>query len=62
MKTATGYVVIDNGQLVLGTGALPIQKGALHFQDGIITYAGPAVGAPSVPTDARRLDGAWAAL
>ena len=48
MRTATGTLVIDNGQLIDGTGASPVQCAALHITDGVIAYAGPATSAPSV--------------
>src|SRR6185436_3942185 len=56
MKTATGTLVIHNGTLIDGTGPKPIANAALHIVDGKITYAGPAVAAPPVGRDARRID------
>jgi imidazolonepropionase-like amidohydrolase len=56
MKTATGWTVIDRGQLVDGRGARPIREASLVIRDGRITYAGPAAGAPEVPPGARRID------
>ncbi len=51
MRTATGNIVIDNGQLISGTGAAPVPAAALHIADGKITYAGPASAAPPRAAD-----------
>ena len=56
MRTATGTLVIDSGQLITGTGAAPVRDGALHITDGKITYAGPAAAAPPVSPTARRMN------
>lgn len=56
MKTSAGTTLITNGTLIDGTGAVPVPDGALVIEDGKITYAGPAVGAPEVPREARRID------
>src|SRR5437868_5174952 len=56
MRTATGTLVIENGQLIPGTGAAPVRSAVLHIADGKITYAGPAAAAPPVPPTARRLN------
>ncbi len=56
MRTATGTLVIDNGQLIDGTGAAPVRDGTLHITDGKITYAGPAAMAPPVAPSARRMN------
>jgi imidazolonepropionase-like amidohydrolase len=56
MKTATGTLVIENGQLIPGTGAAPVRDGALHITDGKITYAGAAASAPPVAGTARRMN------
>jgi imidazolonepropionase-like amidohydrolase len=56
MKTATGWMVIANGQLIDGTGAAPVNDAVVVIHDGRIPYAGPAKGAPQVPTEAKRID------
>lgn len=56
MKTARGVTLISNGRLVDGTGAAAVADAAVVVQDGRIAYAGPARGAPEVPTDADRVD------
>lgn len=56
MKTAQGTTVIANGQLIDGTGAPPVPEALLVATDGIITYAGPAAGAPPLPAGAARID------
>src|SRR5215212_3076672 len=56
MKRATGTTIIRNGQLIDGSGAPPIPDGVLVLRDGLIDYAGPAAGAPPVPTNATRID------
>jgi imidazolonepropionase-like amidohydrolase len=56
MKQAEGVTLIGNGQLVDGTGARPIPDAAVVISGGVISYAGPEVGAPELPRDARRID------
>lgn len=56
MKTAQGYTVITNGQLVDGTGRPAVPEATVVLHDGRITYAGPAAGAPQLPSDAQRID------
>jgi imidazolonepropionase-like amidohydrolase len=56
MKTATGITVISNGQLIDGTGKPAIKDGVVVITDGRIRYAGPVAGAPTLPSDARRID------
>jgi imidazolonepropionase-like amidohydrolase len=56
MKAATGTTLISGGQLIDGTGAVPIPRAAVVIEDGMITYAGPAAQAPTVPAKARRID------
>jgi imidazolonepropionase-like amidohydrolase len=56
MKTATGTLVIANGQLLDGTGAAPVRGAAVVIEDGRITHAGPVTLAPPAPPGARRLD------
>ncbi len=56
MKTATGWLVIDNGRLVDGTGRPPILGAMLVARDGRIVHAGPAGEAPAIPPDALRID------
>ncbi len=55
MRTATGTLVIENGQLIDGNGGDPVRDGAVHITDGTITFAGPASAAPPVPPAARRM-------
>jgi imidazolonepropionase-like amidohydrolase len=56
MKTATGWMRIDNGQLVDGTGAPAVPDSAVIARDGRIAYAGPAARAPETPPDAPHID------
>lgn len=56
MKTATGEMLIVNGQLVDGAGNAPVADAAVLIRDGRIAYAGPARQAPPVGLEARRLD------
>ncbi len=56
MKNAGGVTLIANGQLLDGTGAPAVRDGLVIARDGQIAYAGPVVGAPEVPPDARRID------
>ena len=56
MKLATGTTLISNGQLFDGTGVPPVLNAALVIENGIIQYAGPAANAPTMPSDAQRID------
>lgn len=56
MKTAKGLTVISNGQMIDGTGSPAVPQATVIIRDGVITYAGPASGAPAVPPDAQRID------
>ncbi|WP_422928658.1 amidohydrolase family protein [Singulisphaera sp. PoT] len=56
MKNAPGTTLIGNGQIFDGTGKAPVPDGVVVVKDGLIAYAGPALGAPEVPPDARRID------
>ena len=56
MKSATGSMVIRNGQLVDGTGAPAVPDAAGHLQLAKIPYAGPAAAAPAVAPDTPVLD------
>jgi imidazolonepropionase-like amidohydrolase len=56
MKTATGTMVITNGQLIDGTGRPPVRDAAVTIEDGLITYAGPVHGAPPPVPGSQRLD------
>jgi imidazolonepropionase-like amidohydrolase len=58
MRTATGWLRIEHGQLIDGTGAAPIANAALIARDGRIVYAGPATAAPATPPDAQTIDAA----
>ncbi len=56
MKTASGTTVIKHGQLVDGNGGPPVDDGVLVIEDGRISYAGPAIDAPHLPTDVDEID------
>lgn len=56
MKKSVGTTVIQNGQLVDGTGAPAIPQGKVVITDGVITYAGPAAGAPAIVPGATTID------
>ena len=56
MKKAPGTTLIVNGQLVDGTGSPAIRDAAVVVKDGRIVYAGPTLGAPETPPEARRID------
>ena len=56
MKTAEGYLVIENGQVIDGTGAEPVSNGVIHSLDGLITYVGGSENAPPVPQEASTVD------
>ena len=56
MKTAEGYLVIENGQVIDGTGAEPVTNGVIHSLDGLITYVGGSENAPPVPPAASTVD------
>jgi imidazolonepropionase-like amidohydrolase len=56
MRTATGTIRIQHGQLIDGTGQPPVPDGAVIITDGRIVYAGPSASAPPTPPDARTID------
>ena len=56
MKQANGTLVVRNGQLVDGNGNPPINDGCLVARDGVISFAGPASTAPTIPPDAVVVD------
>lgn len=56
MKTAIGTTLVKNGQLVDGTGADAVADAILVIEDGKISFAGAAVNAPQLPTDATEID------
>lgn len=56
MKLAPGTLVISHGQLIDGNGTAPVPDAALVIRDGRIVYAGPAAGAPALPSEALRID------
>jgi imidazolonepropionase-like amidohydrolase len=56
MKTATGTLLVTNGQLVDGTGAPAVPNATLVIREGRIAYAGPAAGAPVLPPATERID------
>ncbi|MFP6677245.1 MAG: amidohydrolase family protein, partial [Pirellulaceae bacterium] len=61
MQTATGSLLITNGQLIDGTGRAAVPDGAVLMTDGRIIYAGPSAELPEamarVASDATRIDG-----
>ena len=56
MKTATGYMVIQNGQVIDGTGANAIPDGTVHLEDGNIVYVGAKSDQPNAPRNAECID------
>ncbi|MGC3969525.1 MAG: amidohydrolase family protein [Pirellulales bacterium] len=56
MQTASGTLVLRNGQLVDGNGGPPVPDAALVIADGRIHYAGPAAAAPAVPPQTPTID------
>lgn len=56
MRSNTGVIVIEHGQMIDGTGAPPVPDAKVIVRDGRIEYAGPAKGAPAVAPDAQRID------
>jgi imidazolonepropionase-like amidohydrolase len=56
MKTATGTLLIHNGQLIDGTGRAPIANAALIIRDGRIVFAGAASDAPQIAPDGEKID------
>jgi imidazolonepropionase-like amidohydrolase len=56
MQTATGTLLIRNGQLVDGNGGPPIRDAAVVVEDGRIRYAGPSVAAPVLPPQTPTID------
>jgi imidazolonepropionase-like amidohydrolase len=56
MKIATGYTVIQNGQVIDGTGAEAIPDGTVHLENGKITFVGSATHQPNPPQNAETID------
>ena len=56
MRIATGTTRIFNGQLIDGTGTEPVRDAVVVVDDGRISYAGPAIGAPQLASDAQQID------
>ena len=56
MRVATGITRIFNGQLIDGTGTAPVRDAVVVVDDGRISYAGPAIGAPQLASDAQQID------
>ncbi|MDM4017519.1 metal-dependent hydrolase family protein [Roseiconus lacunae] len=56
MKTATGTMLIHNGQILDGTGSDRIMDGAVVVESGVIRFVGPAREMPPVAEDAVRVD------
>lgn len=61
MQTATGSLLITNGQLIDGTGRPAVPDGTVLMTDGRIIYAGPSAELPEamarVASDATSIDG-----
>jgi len=56
MRSQTGVIVIEHGQMIDGTDAPPVPDAKVVIRDGRIEYAGAAASAPQVPPDAERID------
>ena len=56
MRIATGITRVFNGDLIDGTGSAPVRDAVVVVDNGRISYAGPAIGAPSLPTDVHEID------
>ena len=56
MRTASGTLVVDNGQLVDGNGGAPVKDAAVVVENGRVRYAGPASAAPPVAPGSQRID------
>ena len=56
MKTATGTMLVCNGQLIDGTGNEAVADAAVLIRDGGITYAGPAAGLKDISPNAEQID------
>lgn len=56
MKHSNRSLVVRNGQLIDGTGSPAVREAVLIAEQGLITYAGPAVNAPSTPAEAEVID------
>jgi imidazolonepropionase-like amidohydrolase len=56
MKTATGTIVVVNGQLVDGTGAKPVPDAAIVIEEGRVLYAGPVGQAPAFAPGTPQID------
>jgi imidazolonepropionase-like amidohydrolase len=62
MQSASGNLVIRNGQLIDGNGGPAIQQALVHALDGRIVWAGREVDAPAIPPDARVIDAAGGSI
>jgi imidazolonepropionase-like amidohydrolase len=56
MQTATGTMLIRNGQIVDGTSAAPLSNGAVVIEDGKITFVGREANAPLLSREATTID------
>ena len=56
MKLSEGLSVIQNGKLVDGNGGSPVFDALVIVRDGRIIYAGPAVQAPELPPETKKID------
>ena len=56
MKLSEGLSVIHNGKLVDGNGGSPVFDALVIVRDGRIIYAGPAVRAPELPPETKKID------
>jgi imidazolonepropionase-like amidohydrolase len=62
MQTATGNLVIRNGQLIDGCGGPPVRSGEVHVSAGRIVWAGDSANAPAVPEGSRVIDAAGGSI
>lgn len=62
MQTATGNLVIRNGQLIDGCGGPPVRSGEVHVSAGRIVWAGNSANAPAVPEGSRVIDAAGGSI
>ena len=56
MRAGAGITRIFNGQLIDGTGTAPVRDAVVVVDGDRISYAGPAIGAPQLASDAQQID------
>ena len=56
MQTASGHLIIRNGQLIDGNGGPPVPQGHVQILDGRILWAGAESDAPPIPPGAKIID------